>query len=406
LVAVLGRVGRRFQDPADPLYEEAVARIPMENGLSKAMAHEIITGMARDWTTERLEALVSADFPDPTVLDRFRPGPAGDRVRAVGGDLAFHVGAGSVPGVGAISLLRSLLVKCPVLLKPGRGDLALPCLLARGILEEDEGLARAVAVVYWPVGEGGDLERVALAEAERVVVYGGRATVAQIRSRVPVTTPIVAYHHRISMGAVAADALETPASADRVATEAARAVALFDQRGCVSPHAIWVEQGAEITPRAWAARLAVELAALARSLPQGPPDRSTSSSMHQLRGTVELRAAGGAPVEVHADPDGKWAVVFDPEPGPADICGGRTVTVRPFASLDDIVEALARLRPVLQTFAVAGSEETRSRIAERLARCGVTRITTFRDQPWPPAWWRHDGQGPLLALVRWIGFES
>jgi hypothetical protein len=132
VVGILGRVGRRFLDPEDPLRREAEARIAVEAGYSEAMARTVTEGMARDWTEERLRTLVRADFPDPEVLDRFGPGPEGSRIRALGPDLAFHVGAGSVPGVTATSLIRSLLVKSPVLVKPGAGDRALPELFLRG----------------------------------------------------------------------------------------------------------------------------------------------------------------------------------------------------------------------------------------------------------------------------------
>jgi hypothetical protein len=58
-----------------------------------------------------------------------------------------------------------------------------------------------------------------------------------------------------------------------------------------------------------------------------------------------------------------------------------------------------------QTIALEGGEPRRTFLALEMARVGVTRITTFRDQPWPPAWWRHDGEGPLRALVHWVTLD-
>jgi len=45
-------------------------------------------------------------------------------------------------------------------------------------------------------------------------------------------------------------------------------------------------------------------------------------------------------------------------------------------------------------------------LANSLANFGLTRVTTFDRQPWPPAWWRHDGTEPLRALVDWVELEE
>ena len=406
IVRTLGRVGERFLDPSDPLRREAEARIPGEAGVTLPMAREIVTGMARDWTANRLERMVLADFPDPGVLDGFRLGPEAMQVRAVGDRLAFHVGAGNVPGVCATSVIRSLVVKTPVLLKPGRGDVALACLFARGLADEDGDLASSLAVVYWPGGEGGALEGAALERAERVVVYGDRETLAALRDRAPVETPFVAYHHRISMGAIGRSRLGSPEAGAGLARAAARAVALFDQRGCVSPLVIWVEEGGAVTPLAWAEALAEAMDRVSTELPPGPLDPSTAARVHHLRGSAELRKAAGSTDELFAAPDGSWTVLFEPDPRPAAPCQGRTVHVKTLPDLAALPDALEPFAPVLQSVALEADEPRRVELAERLAGAGVTRITRFEDQPFPPPWWRHDGAGPLTPLVRWVGLEA
>ncbi len=406
LVRVLGSVGTRFLDPDDPLRKAAEERIPEEAGLTPQMTRAVIEGMARDWTPTRLTKLVEADFPDPGVLDGFRPGPNGDLLRAVGGSLAFHVGAGSVPGVGATSLLRSLLVKCPVLLKPGRADIALATLWVRGLAERDPDLARACAVEYWPGHAGGHLEAAALRSADRVVVYGGSDTVRELRSRVPPTTPFLAYHHRWSMGAIGRERLAASTEARRIAAAAATAVATFDQRGCVSPQVIWVEEGGRTTAGEWARALAEELEALETSLPPGPVDAATAATVQQLRGTAELRAATGTGDRVFAGSGVGWTVLYETDPRPAPSCLSRTVRVKPIERLEHLSELLEPHAATLQSFALEASDERRRTVGEALGRAGVTRITSFRRQPWPPAWWRHDGSGPLQALVRWISLEE
>ena len=45
-------------------------------------------------------------------------------------------------------------------------------------------------------------------------------------------------------------------------------------------------------------------------------------------------------------------------------------------------------------------------LAEALAREGAVRVVPLEKMPWPPAWWHHDGEGPLRALVRWTDLEA
>jgi hypothetical protein len=402
LIDRIGRVGARFLDPADPLAIEAQARIPEEAGFSRQMTEEVLKGVAGEWTRDRLDNLVTADFPDRRVLDVFADAPVGGRIRALGGRFALHVGAGNIPGVGATSLLLSLLVKTPVLLKPGRCDRTLPELFLRGLAEEDAELARAAAVVYWAHGEGGALEAAALQRAERVVVYGGFESIDSLKARTPPTTPFVAYGHRISMGAVAREVLDSEDEVRRSAREAARAIALFDRRGCVSPQILWVEEGGKASPPEFAEHLAEELERLDAELPPGPLDPATAAEILHQRSTVEMRSAAGSGERIFMGDRGRWTLFFEPEGVASILCGGRTVKMRPIRALEELAAELVPYRGMLQTMALSATPARWISLAEQLAPEGFTRITTFAEQPFPPAWWRHDGDGPLRALVRWV----
>ena len=405
LARILGEVGLRFLDPDDSIRREAEQQLPDEAGISAPMASEIVQGMARNWTPERLERVLRTDFPDPAVLDELRSDGAGQFRKAVGGSLAFHIGSGNVPGVGATSMIRSLLVKCPVLVKPGPGDVALPSLFARALSELEPELAASVAVVYWPRGNGGSLEDEAIRAADRVVAYGGAELVSALRGRLPSTTPLVAYHHRLSVGAVARECLDSGAGAESIASNAARSVATFDQRGCVSPLIIWVEESAGISPVEWAELLGEQLEALAHVLPPGRVTDADAASLQQAMGTSRLKGATGSGDRVFSGEGG--TVFYDPEAfGAPSVSGaGRTVVVKPIGNLSRLPEVLRPASRVLQTLALAAPEPRRGALAELLSGSGLTRITSFKAQPWPPAWWCHDGKGPLQALVRWVVLE-
>jgi hypothetical protein len=195
IVASMDSVARRLLTPGDPLREDALRNLGAHAGFSEPMARAVLDGMAPDWVGNRLEALLRSEFQDVAVLDGPRPNPSGGRVRALGYPLTFHLGAGTVPGVAVTSMIRGLLVKSAVLLKPGRGDVVLPRIFARGLREEDPDLAEGVAMLYWP--RDADLGEVALEEADLVVVYGGDDAVGRVRNRMPPSTPLLAYRHRM-----------------------------------------------------------------------------------------------------------------------------------------------------------------------------------------------------------------
>lgn len=401
----LGAVGLRLADPRDPLHREALERLPAQAGFSLPVARELLARMARQWTPPALERLLYLEFPDPLVLDGFRPRPgAGDRVRALGDSLALHVGAGNVAGVGVSSLLRSLLVGTPVLLKPGRGDVLLPILAADALSSAFPEASRALAVIYWPGKGRGPLDSCALARAGRVVVYGGMDTVKELRSRLPPQTPLIAYHHRVSAAAVGREVLKG-GEARRTAVAAARAMAAYDQQGCVSPHLFWVERGGAVSPESWARLLAQELEEVEALLPS-LPNAGVAARVQALRSEAELDAAMGAETRLFAPAHAGWTVICESGFAFQGVCGGRTARVQGVNDLEELFRHLPAVRGILQSVALECPEPRRSGVVERLALAGATRITTFERQPWPEPWWLHDGAGPLRTLVRWAMDEG
>lgn len=399
VVAALGRVGARFLDSADPIRSEALGLLPATSGLSAPMAEAVLDGMARDWTEDRLVRMLEADLGALAALDGF-VSAADTRLLAVGPSLCVQIVAGSVAGVGVTALLRSLAVKAPTLLKPGLGDVVLPVLFARALAEEDADLGAATAVVYWP-GGAHELERAALGHADVATVYGSDETVSTLRALAPATTHVVAYHHRVSVGAVGLDAL-TPERIDATAASAARAVAFFDQRGCVSPQVVYVEEADDGGLERFAEALARAFAALEAELPSGPLDADTAARLHQLRATAEMvtHAHGGS--VRHGGTEAPWTVVAEGDE-PADFGGvGRFVRLRPLADPRDLAAQLAPLASHLQTLAVAGFDGRLDALARACGRVGVSRAVAFDEVAFPPAWWRHDGRGPVSELVRWV----
>lgn len=408
-IRALGSVGARLLDPDDPLRHEALALLPASSGLSEPMAREVLDGMARDWFPDRLERLLLEELGDPSPLGRLVE-RGGREVMAVAPRLAVQVVAGSVPGVGATALVRSLLLGAPTLLKPGLGDVVLPVLFARALRAASPGLADLLAVVYWPGGEE-EVERAALRPAEVIVAYGSDAAVASVRTRAPVTARFLGYHHREGVGVVGAGALTSESAARETAGEVARAAGLFDQRGCVSTRVVYVEDvGSAVTPSGFASLLADALGDLEAELPAGTLDHLERSAVHQLRGTAEMLSSGWGddaedrPMLRHGGA-APWSVFYDPYRALETSCVGRVVVVRPFRTLDELIERVRPSGPHLQTVGVTGLGDRLKKVAEALGRIGVSRVAPFTAVPFPEPWWHHDGRGPLADLVRWVDLE-
>ena len=250
-----------------------------------------------------------------------------------------------------------------------------------------------------------DAERYALRAADLVIVYGGADVVDAYRGRVPGETRLVVHGPRFSVGAVAREAL---GDLETTAFEVARAVATFDQRGCVSPHAVWVEAGPEGDATDFAAALADALEAVESELPRGRITDAEASAIQQERTAAELRghAPDRPPTRVFAGPATRWTVIYDADPTFTPSCLNRLIRVHPVDDLAEVADLLAPVGRLLQSVAVAGPEARRVKLAGPLARVGATRITTFERLPWPPPEWHHDGQQPLRELLRWVDLES
>lgn len=400
IVEAVDAAAGRLADPGDPLRQDADRLLAAATGYSRPMTTLILDRMTADWRAPATRRLLRAELGDPAVLDGFAPlDEEGRRVRAYGPALAFHVFAGNVPGVAVTSLVRSLLVKAPSLGKLASGQPILPVLFARALDSVDSGLARALAVTYWPGGSE-DAEGRLLGAADLVVVYGGSEAADSYRARVPHHHRLLVHGPRFSVGLIGRDALADPALPHRVA----RAVSIFDQHGCVSPHALWVEDPSGAMIDDFAQDLARAFDRLEGELPRGRVSPAEASTIQQERGAAEIRGHTGA-VRVLSGGGTAWTVVLDRDPAFRPSCLNRFVHVHPVDALEEVADLLAPVGHSLQSVALATGTDRKITLADALARVGATRITSFDRIPWPPPHWHHDGRGPLRELLHWVDYE-
>src|SRR5438552_1646479 len=196
--------------------------------------------------------------------------------------------------------------------------------LRHTIAAGDPVLAATVVTAYWPGGEVAR-EDAALGRAAVVVATGGDATLAALAPRLG--RRLIAHGPRWSVALVGRAGA---GDVDAIALD----TALHDQRGCLSPHAVYVTDDA----RAFAERLAAALDGLGARLPPGPASvdaraaaRLVAAEAEWAPGAAVLGGAGGT-------------VIYEDVPAFRPTAGRRTVRVHPLRHVRELPELLPPAR--------------------------------------------------------------
>ena len=400
LLSSLDRAVRLWLDPSSRERRQAEATLPAETGLSAEMIRHTLPLIFQEYRAERLVTLLRDELGDPSALDRFVPIQGGRR-KAYGPALITQVLAGNLPGAGLDSVIFALLVKSATLVKTSSSEPLLPALFAHSLACVDPDLGACLAVVTWPGGNNA-LEEVAFARAEVVLASGADETLTAIRSRV--RGKFIGYGHKASFSLIGREAL---ADAKDLAQRAAYDVVLFDQRGCLSPQLVYVEDGGVVTPQEFAALLAQALQQWQTVLPRGHVTPEESAAIRRVRDEAEWQALAGTKVVLHASAaDTAWSVIYEADPTFVPTPLHRTVRVKPLAELAQLGPLLAPWRPHLEAVGLAVAPAHLIEAADLLGQAGVSRICPLGAMQTPPLSWRHDGRPRLADLVRWVEVEE
>jgi acyl-CoA reductase LuxC len=353
----LAGAARRWR--ADPSLAPALA---VAGGLSVENAAAAVDIAAEAVDADAMRALVEREWGPGACR---RPAPAGPA-------LVAHVMASNVPALALPAIVHACLVGAAVIVKSGRHDAVSAPAFVRALAAVDPDLAGTVVAAYWP---GGDTAHEDLLQGANVVIAtGGDMALAALARRIGIR--LVAYGPRASAAVVSATE-----SADALALD----VALHDQRGCLSPHDVFVVGDAPALAR----RLASALDALAERLPAGDATveeragvRAFIAGAEWSEGTRVLAGPGGAVVLEPLRP-------FRPTPG------RRTVTVHPLPAVDDVAPFL----PVGGVECVGVDGVDASHLAGALAARGVSRICPVGRMQRPRLSWPRGQRPPLGVLL-------
>ena len=202
---------------------------------------------------------------------------------------------------------------------------------------------------------------------DRLWAYGSDATLEEVAVTLP---PGVALHaHGTGFGACVLDGSTKEADLDALLTRLAEDVALFDQRGCLSPRVVLVNAGAGFA-RDVAKSLSLQLEKLQARVPRGHLEAAELAAIAAYRATAsftgEVFAAGLGFVSLGES--ATW-------PMPPT---GRNVHV---LSTSDVTKSLSSLRPMLTSCAFAGSAQLRNALRAFLPGARVCSIGEMQSPP-------------------------
>jgi hypothetical protein len=207
-------------------------------------------------------------------------------------------------------------------------------------------------------------------------------------------TEDIVFGPKLSFAVIGVEALANQEAARRAARQLSADATALDQRGCNSPHTVFVERGAAIGPAAFAEILADELhqGSRRRALPDcGVPE---AFAVLGTRAEYDMRGLAWYSEDV------RWSVFYAEEDrGMAEPRFCSSLFVRPVDNIFDVTQFCSIHT---QTAGLAVGER-RTPLADALTAQGVDRCTqlgqmTVYDNPW-------DGMYPIDRMVRWVSLK-
>ena len=298
--------------------------------------------------------------------------------------------AGNVFTASVRGIVIPLLLGVPVLVKASSGETVFPALLRDALRSASTQLGAAMNVVAF---SGGDVEcEAALVESAEVVsVYGSDETVAAVAARIG-DTPLVAHGHGVSVAYCGAHALDE-AHIGNTIESLSLDICAYDQRGCLSPQLIYVEQSPHRSAADFAERLSEEgLGPMGSTLPRGTLPVSVGAAQAQWRGIAEVEGTllrgNTHAVSIREREPIRWSPAY------------RNVTIAPVRGVDEALRAMQAIGPHLKC--VGTDTGSLSEVEARLADSSPLSAYTcpIGEMQTPPLDAPADGHPIWHALLR------
>src|SRR5580658_1205758 len=317
IVRILDRLGRDWLASDFPFRQEVLKHSPAATGFSAEVLAAGLDQFFQQLTAENLESLLRQELGRARRLDDFLlnedDGPGARLAMAMGPRLLAHIAPGNIPVPALMEMVLGLLTRSAQFVKCASAHALVPRTFAHSLYEADHKLGSWLEIA---AGKGGseNLETALFAVADCIVATGSDETLAAIRQKLPPSARFIGHGTKVSFGYITREALERHAHA--VPDRAAADVTAWNQRGCLSPHVFYVEDGGSGTGEDFANLLAGRLEALEKTHPRGALSAGDAAAIATRRAFYEVRAAHSLATRMWASRESTaWTVVLENDPG-------------------------------------------------------------------------------------------
>lgn len=392
VVAAIDAAAVAWSDARFQPRERTRDAVALRTGYSPAMVEYAFDRLFGSLRRDTIERVIEDELGSLDVLDGFVQRSGRPRAAALPVGRVCVVSSRTTIGVALVPAIFALCAKCDVLVKDREDRLAGAFFetLAAALPE----LAHAISARQW----NGDTDAGALRDFEMVVAFGSGATLANISSNLRYPARMVGYGTKASAGYVPRDALTGKEAARAIAAGAAQDLILYESEGCLSLHALFVEDRGAVGAQDFARYVADAMRDTADNLPSGLADASAPARRAAARDLAAFRGE-----QYFSDPAAHYLAVLDPPRASPPFFLPRTLGIHCVERPADAAEYLERHGIELEALATAGD---RSDIREFALRSGAARVAPFGTLQAPPVGSFHGGRPRIAEFVRWIGDET
>jgi hypothetical protein len=395
IVGAIASAAARWRDPRFSPRERARDAVSARTSYSLPHVEYALDSLFAALRDDSIEAIIADELGCLDVLDGFTEQPGRGRVRALPIGRVCIVSSRTTIGVAIVPAIFALCAKCSVNIKD-RED-ALASAFFATVAEELGELSDSVEAQAWD----GKKDAAKLTGFDAVVAFGSDSALAEIATRLPFPARLIAYGSKASAGYVAREALNDETAVRALARRAARDLVLYESDGCLSLHALFVEQGGIVSPARFGELLAAAIEETAVAFPFERRSATRVARLAEARDLATFRAAGEH--GVYAGADAGFLVVVDPPLDEPPLFLPRAIAVRSVDRPDEATAYLQRHRITLEALAV---ERHRPDVLEMAAETGAARIARFGTLQNPPLNGFHGARPRIAEFVRWISDET
>lgn len=199
--------------------------------------------------------------------------------------------AGNIFAAAVRAVFYPLLAMTPVVVKTSSQDPVFPGLIKEALSMCSAAFGDCVEVLHFA---GGNLpaEQALFDGVGPIIAYGTDKTLTKIRGRLRDPNRLIGHGHGVGVAYISSAALTSEEQAISFGMKLAEDIVRYDQRGCLSPQVVWVEERGRISPKRFAELLSERcLTVLDTRYPRGILSTELLAQSHQWCAVALARGA-------------------------------------------------------------------------------------------------------------------